>query len=79
MLYSINLSETSGYPYPAVSACGASSSFSKTKLFENDEWARRAPRDFAGLRFSKLVLETIFSIRTIATSFDNKEGPYDGP
>ncbi len=47
--------------------------FSKTKVFENLTEAHRAPREINTLRFSKIVLETVFSIRTIATSFDKKD------
>lgn len=58
-------------------ACG--SFFSNTNVYENKFDAPRAGRDFNTLRFSKLVLETFFSIRAVATSFDNEDGPCEGP
>jgi hypothetical protein len=42
--------------------------FTQTKISENQFAAPRAARDFKRLPFSKLVLETFFSIRTIGKS-----------
>jgi hypothetical protein len=44
--------------------------FSQTKVFEKLGEVIGVAREIKWLRFSKIVLETVFSIRTIATSFD---------
>lgn len=53
-------------------------SFFQTNLCENKFDAPRGARDFNTLRFSKIVLETIFSNRVIATSCEKKDGPCEG-
>jgi hypothetical protein len=47
--------------------------FSQTKVFEKPATTSRAPREINTLPFSKMVLETIFSIRTIATSLEKEQ------